>query len=115
MQNEFNPSQEIKSFLLTHKDESYLKRPSIYYLENYADKLLDIANKWKSQSREEIIPLISICFDIDIFKADLTGELEHDYNNGNKRYLDKWRAQKNKIDSIKHRLLTEYEKSHKEE
>ncbi|SNR95812.1 hypothetical protein SAMN04487979_13445 [Flavobacterium sp. ov086] len=39
MQNEFNPSQEIKSFLLTYKDESYLKRPSIYYLENYADKL----------------------------------------------------------------------------
>ena len=54
MQNEFNPSQEIKSFLLTYKDESYLKRPSIYYLENYADKLV-LSHLSESNIRIEVI------------------------------------------------------------
>jgi hypothetical protein len=115
MEKEFNPSLEIKSFLSDRKDEPYLKRPSIYYLKDYADKLLEIARKWKSQSDTEITPLIRIFRDLDIFKADLPGELQHDYDKDNKRYLGKWRVEKAKLDSIKHRLLAEYEKSHNEQ
>jgi hypothetical protein len=115
MQNEFNPSLEIKSFLLDRKDEPNLKKPSVYYLEDYAEKLVGIDRKWKSESAIDITPLIRIFRDLDIFKADLPGELQHDHDKNNKRYLDKWRIEKAKLDSIKHKLLAEYEKSHNEE
>jgi hypothetical protein len=115
MNREFEPRNEIKEFLNSRREETILKRPSIYYLEAYADKLLDIANKWKSQSNEMVLPLISIRLALDIFKADLTGELQHDYDKDNKRYRGKWLIQKAKIDSIRDRLITAYEDSKKVE
>lgn len=109
MINDFNPQIEIKQFLLSRKDEVISKRPSIQYLEAYADKLLEIINRWKAQSNEAILPLILIVREISIFKSDLTGELEHDYEKENKRYRQKWLTQKEKIDSIKRKLITAYE------
>lgn len=115
MNSEFDPKREIKEFLYSRREESILRRPSIYYLEAYADKLFDIAKKCKSKNDEMALPLISIFRALDIFTADLTGELKHDYDKDNKRYRGKWLVQKAIIDSIKDELITAYENNKKSE
>ena len=75
---EFNPRNEVREFLTKRKDEPQLVRPSIYYLKNYADEVLRLADLWDSESDSMITDLISIRRALDIFKADLTGELQHE-------------------------------------
>jgi len=110
MSKEFSPSHEVKQYLAGLREEANYARPSIYFLESYADKLMEIANKWQAQTDESIVPLISILMDLDIFRADLGGELQHDYDKNNKRYRGKWLIEKSKLDSIRYKLITEYEK-----
>lgn len=109
MKTEFNPKQEIKDFLMARRDENYSKRPSIHYLKSYADLLLNIAVVMDSKSEEMSMQLTSVKMNLKIFKSDLTGSLQHDYDKDNKRYLGNWRIEKEKVDSIKFRLLKIYD------
>lgn len=109
MKNEFNPKQEIKDFLMARRDETYSKRPSIHYLESYADLLLNIANIMDSEREEMAMQLLGIKMNIKIFKSDLTGNLQHDYDKDNKRYPGNWRIEKGKADAIKFKLLKIYD------
>lgn len=111
MNNEFNPKNEIKDFLMARRDETNLRRPSIHYLKSYADLLLNIAVVMDSKCEEMSMQLTSIKMNLKIFKSDLTGSLQHDYDKDNKRYLGNWRIEKEKIDSIKFRLLKIYDNS----
>ena len=81
-------------------EESKLKYPSHYKLESSATKMMQILkenkiddakyNSWKSWKLREL----------DIFIADLVGELHHDYDKRLVRYRGKWTKEQNKIDTI---------------
>lgn len=94
---------------MARRDETYSKRPSIHYLESYADVLLNIATIMDSEREEMAMQLLGIKMNIKIFKSDLTGNLQHDYDKDNKRYLGNWRIEKGKADAIKFKLLKIYD------
>jgi hypothetical protein len=85
-------------------DESLLKNPSIYPLKRIGNQLLDIVKILKSENRELIPTLHSLKMDLDIYLADLGGELQHDYDKGNKRYKGKWSNESRKISGFISRL-----------
>lgn len=104
MKTEFDLINEIKEFL--GEDREFLKvKPSYYFLDSYAPKLLELIENWKSIDSEIHSSLYFIQRRIDIFRVDLLGELKHDYDKGNKRYRDKWIVQKEKIDNLKDELV----------
>lgn len=87
-------------------DESLLKQPSIYTLKRTGNQLLDIVKTMKSENTEMIPTLQSLKMDLDIYLADLGGELQGDYDNNNKRYKGKWSNESRKISGFISRLKT---------
>ncbi|MEH1009551.1 hypothetical protein VDP25_17565 [Winogradskyella sp. ECml5-4] len=87
-------------------DESLLKQPSIYSLKRVGNQLLDIVKTMKSENSEMIPTLQSLKMDLDIYLADLGGELQHDYDKNNKRYKGKWSNESRKISRFISRLKT---------
>jgi hypothetical protein len=87
-------------------DESLLKQPSIYTLKRTGNQLLDIVKTMKSENTEMIPTLQSLKMDLDIYLADLGGELQHDYDKNNKRYKGKWSNESRKISGFISRLKT---------
>lgn len=89
-------------------DESLLKHPSIYPLKSVGNQLLEIIKEMKAENRELIPILHSLKMDLDIYLADLGGELQHDFDKENKRYKGKWSNENSKISGfltrIKHYL-----------
>ena len=70
---------------------------------------LNIANIMDSEREEMAMQLLAIKMNIKIFKSDLTGNLQHDYDKDNKRYPGNWRIEKGKADAIKFKLLKIYD------
>lgn len=104
LDNKFDLISEIKMFL--GDDKEFMKaKPSYYFLNSYAPKLLELIEKWQEFDSEIHTSLYSIKRKIDIFRVDLLGELKHDYEKGNKRYRDKWIIQKENIDNLKEVLI----------
>jgi hypothetical protein len=93
---------EEKSKILRKEvfDESHFKQPSIYCLERAGNQLLDIVKILKSKNTVFDPKLQSLKKDLDIFLADLGGELQHDYDRNNKRYKGKWLFESKKIDGL---------------
>lgn len=81
-----------------------LKTPTIYPLEGGAQRLLNLVNQLRKESEEANPSLYSIKRELDIYLADLDGELLGDYRKGNKRYKGKWDAQRTKLVGIMGRL-----------
>ena len=84
--------------------ESSLKQPSIYSLKRAGNQLLDIVEILKSENTVFVPELQSLKKDLDIYLADLDGELQHDYDSNNKRYKRKWQFESGKIDGFASRL-----------
>ncbi|UAB86041.1 hypothetical protein INR75_08610 [Zunongwangia sp. SCSIO 43204] len=78
-------------------DSEFLKTPSIYSLERAGNTLLDLVKQIRQQNNEFDPWLHSLKMDLDIYLADLGGELQHDYDRGNKRYKGKWTTEKRKV------------------
>jgi hypothetical protein len=101
----------IEQFEIQSKDirkalfqESLLKQPSVHSLETAGCKLLEMVKTLKSEKTHFEPKLQSLKLDLDIFLADLDGELKHDYDRGNKRYKGKWSNEKSKISGFTFRL-----------
>lgn len=94
-------AKEIRKELF---DESLLKRPSIYSLKRAGNQLLEIVKDLKTENTEFIPTLQSLKMDLDIYLADLGGELQHDYDKSNKRYKGKWSNEYRKISGFTSRL-----------
>tara|TARA_R110000772_G_scaffold139084_1_gene248190 strand:+ start:574 stop:912 length:339 start_codon:yes stop_codon:yes gene_type:complete len=94
-------AKEIRKKLF---EESLLKQPSIYSLKNAGNQLLEIVKKLKTENTEFIPTLQSLKMDLDIYLADLGGELQHDYDKSNKRYKGKWSNEYRKIGDFTSRL-----------
>jgi hypothetical protein len=92
---EFN--EQVKNIRKELSEQERLKQPSIYPLKRFGNKLLDIVKNLKTESSEQIPALHSMKMDLDIYLADLGGELQHDYDKSNKRYKGKWSNESNKI------------------
>jgi len=86
--------KEIKKGLF---EESKLKFPSVHSLQRAAEKLESVLKS--SEIKDEDFAFWSSwrVRDIDIYIADLPGELEHDYEKRNQRYGGKWRMQERKL------------------
>lgn len=85
-------------------DESRSKQPSIYSLERAGNQLLDIVEVLKSENTVFVPELQSLKMDLNIYLADLGGELQHDYDKNNNRYKGKWLFESKKIDGFVSRL-----------
>ena len=97
-------SEEFKEFIKESRkellDEEFKKRPTVYTLEQVGNKLLDLVKKLRSEDKFLDTTLISLKMDLDIFLADLTGALQHDYEKENKRYKGKWSNEKIKLNGF---------------
>lgn len=94
-------AKEIRKELF---DESLLKQPSIYSLKRVGNQLLEIVKKLKTERTEFIPTLQSLKIDLDIYLADLGGELQHDYDKSNKQYKGKWSNEYRKFSGFTSRL-----------
>ena len=95
----------IKKYLF---EESKLRYPSVYSLQRAAEEIMLLLKV--SEIGDEEFNLWSrrkIRF-LDIFIADLTGELEHDCEKRNKRYNHKWRVQERKLNEMLSEFETEF-------
>lgn len=77
-------------------DGEFLKTPSIYSLERAGNTLLTLVKQLRENSTTIDPWLLSLKMDLDIYLADLGGELQHDYDKRNKRYKGKWSNEKGK-------------------
>lgn len=81
-------------------EESKLKLPSHYILENSASKIIQLLenNKISDAEFEEWSSWKII--KMNIFIDDLVGELHHDYDKRLVRYYNKWIVEKENIDNL---------------
>jgi len=95
---------EFDNFIKKEKKElfenDFLKFPHIMVLERTADKLLNLIGDIKKEDSTSNTDFLSLKMDLDIFIADLPGELNHDYRNQNKGYKEKWSREKRKLDQL---------------
>lgn len=81
-------------------DEWKLKYPSPYGLESSASEIMQILKETKIDDEDFNFWKSWRIRDLDIFIADLGGELKHDYDKQLVRYRGKWTKEKNKIDHL---------------
>lgn len=75
------------------------KFPSYSILEKSASDIIDILKKSNIEDNEFENWKFSTKIGLNIFIADLVGELEHDYEKRLDRYYKKWSKEKSKIDT----------------
>ena len=77
--NVFNPESEFKKFQNDKRDNYRFlinqKRPSVNFLEQFAEKILVVAEKWQSMNEYSMNEVISTRNAIDIFLSDLDSDL----------------------------------------
>jgi hypothetical protein len=94
----------INAFLEKNKEEiRYSSKPSISFLERYAELIIKLIESIPDHS--SITDLHFLKRNVNIFKEDLIGELQQDYDHNLKRYPGKWDQQKVKIDGLKNKLI----------
>ncbi len=81
-------------------EEWKLKYPSYYPLESCATDIVQLLKETQIEDEEFEFWKSWKIREIDIFKADLVGELHHDYDKRLVRYKGKWDKEKAKIDSL---------------
>ena len=106
---EFNPKDKIKQFKVENKKEENLKFPSPHYLKRYALLVLNLMEKMQSFEDTMLNSIYFIKHNLKNFIADIDGNLNHDYQKRNIRYLFKWRTEKSKLDSISSEFLVAFE------
>ena len=74
-----------------------MKIPSVYCLEQAGNQFLSLVNQLREKNDKFEPLLYSLKIDLEIYLADLGGELQHDYDKGNKRYKGKWSTEKSKL------------------
>lgn len=103
-------SDEFKEFIKDSRkellDAKSKKHPTVYTLERVGNKLLDLVKKLQSENEILNPTLMSLKMDLEIFLADLPGELQHDYDKENKRYRGKWSNESRKISGFIGRIRT---------
>ncbi|MFC7357080.1 hypothetical protein ACFQO1_05235 [Jejudonia soesokkakensis] len=92
--------EEFKKIKNELWEEEKLKFPSHHTLKQSADKIIDLLKNTKIEDEEFSIWSSWRRRYLDIFKADLVGELYHDYDKRNKRYRNKWLREKEKMTSL---------------
>ena len=81
-------------------EEWKLKYPSHYRLESSATEIMKLLKETKIEDEEFEFWKSWKIREMDIFKADLVGELHHDYDKRLVRYKGKWDKEKAKIDNL---------------
>ncbi len=81
-------------------EESKLKYPAHYRLESSASEIMQTLKDTKVEDEEFEYWKSWKIRELDIFIADLVGELHHDYDKRLVRYRGKWTKEKNKIDNL---------------
>ncbi len=92
--------EELKKARINIKEQESLRYPTPHSLEEYAKKIINVIQK--ADINDETFKTLSywVIYNLKNFESDITGELYHDYDKKNVRYLEKWRKEKNKIASI---------------
>lgn len=99
---DFNPEEEINRFLHSRNEEVKGSRPAMQYLNDYADLIMQIADKWQSFHLIQIPDVTNAKHKLEHFKASAGGGME---NIEDSAYQEEWNAKKEKLDSIKNRLV----------
>ena len=81
-------------------EEGRLKFPSFHILEKSASEIMELLKNPNIADEEFEFWASWKIREMDIFIADLVGELHHDYDNKLVRYYNKWIKEKGKIDSL---------------
>jgi hypothetical protein len=81
-------------------EEWKLKFPSHSILERSASEIMQILKVTKSENEEFEFWKSWKIREMDIFIADLAGQLHHDYDKRLKRYHGKWTEEKGKLDNL---------------
>jgi hypothetical protein len=89
--------EKLKKIKQELREESKYKYPSPNSLERSATSLMGLMKKIQSEEEERIHWIYSLNLELEIFKADLVGELHHDYKKRNVRYRNKWNNEERKI------------------
>ncbi|QAA80344.1 hypothetical protein EI546_00710 [Aequorivita sp. H23M31] len=90
-------SRQMQKELL---DESISTFPRIYSLNRVGEQLMKFVIQLKAEKTELNTILHSLYMDLDIFLADLGGQLQQDYDRKNKRYKRKWSLENRKINDF---------------
>jgi len=105
----FNPKSEFQEFHLNNRDDYMFeikqKRPSEFFLDNFAKVILKCAEKWQSMEEISIPEVTSLENEIDIFLADLPSDLSI---NNDKEYRQKWKEKYSKLKQIQSNLEKAY-------
>jgi thymidylate synthase len=91
-------------------EEWKLKYPSPYRLESSASEIMRILRDTKIDNKDFSFWKSWRIRDLDIFLADLDGELGHDYDKRLVRYRAKWTKEKDKIDNLISDFKQKFEK-----
>lgn len=76
------------------------KYPSHHRLDSSASKIMQVLKESKIEDEDFEFWKSWRIREMDIFKADLVGELHHDYKKRLVRYKGKWTNEKEKIDKL---------------
>lgn len=109
MKTMFNPKNEIKEYLEKRKEEFSMDY-SEYSLESYAEKLLELINKWQLIEAGSTSEIYFVKHKILNFKSDLNSNLPNNYDNKKRNHREKWLIQKQIINGLKSDFLKVFDK-----
>lgn len=92
--------EKLKKIKKNLSEEWKLKFPSYHILENSASEIMTMLKNTNIVDEEFEFWSSWKIREMDIFIADLVGELHHDYDNRLVRYYNKWTKEKQKIDNL---------------
>lgn len=90
-------NEKLKKIEQELREENKYKYPSPNSLERSALCLIELMKKIQSEEEELIHWIHSLKLELEIFKADLVGELYHDYDKRLVRYRNKWNNEERRI------------------
>lgn len=93
-------SEKLKKIKKEIFEQSKLKFPSHHTLENSASEIIQLLKNIKISDADFEEWSSWKVINMNIFIADLVGELHHDYDKRLVRYYNKWRIEKEKIDKL---------------
>ncbi|WAC02977.1 hypothetical protein N7U66_04940 [Lacinutrix neustonica] len=108
MENSFDPKTEIKQYLEKTKEE-FTSDYSLNSLENYAQLLLDLIEKWESREGKILEKIYFVKHNILNFKSDFSDDIPKNYDNKNRSHREKWTIESRKLNGLKSEFLKVYE------
>lgn len=108
----FNPETEFKKFHIDNREkycfEIRQKQPSENLLEQFAQKILEIVEKWQSMNKYSKNEVISARHLVDIFISDFSSDLEI---TNDKKYRTEWEAKYRELKGIQNDFVNSYKQS----